>query len=298
MPPKTSVQPLRYASLWQSLGILLLATIALGSLAPVSFESPGFTIPHFDKVLHFTAYALLTAWYLVAFPGRHARVTIPLLIFCMGVMIEWLQGLTGYRTASLADAAADLGGILLAAWLMTRPLQQALLMIEKQLPGAGATAQPASRRRGSSRRRLRHLALWQIIGVHLAIGVMLTAFMPIELDRIPLKHSDKILHLLTYGILTAWFLLVFPGRKRRLLIPAAMITLSISVELMQGITYFGGDPSLFDALADLAGILLACAVVITPLKSTLLRLEHLFRRPGRRSRRHFRTASAAIPSSR
>lgn len=254
--------------------MMLLAAIALGSLAPVSFSLPGPTIQHFDKVLHFCAYALLTAWYLVVFPGRYTFIAIPVLMLAIGISIEWLQGLTGYRDASVADALANMGGILVASWLIAPLLQRMLLHIE-QLSGAA----PGNIPNKPPSPQLRHRALWQILGMHIALAVLISAFMPIEVERIPVTHIDKLLHFSVYGALTAWFLLVFPHRKIRILTPVVMIILSISVELMQGLTSFGGEPSLYDAMADTLGILFACLLVISPLKQTLLQLERLFFRP-------------------
>ncbi len=270
------------------MAISLFAAVVLGSLAPISFHSAGSSIPHFDKLLHFTAYALLTAGYLAIFPGKMARVAIPLFMFAVGVGIEWLQGMTGYRSASLADAGADLLGILLGARLLVTPVKNIMILIENQWTGHV----PASTKKRRRRRKLRYLALWQIIGLHFAIMVLLTAFLPIELDQTDIPHIDKIVHFLVWGTLTAWFLLVFPGRKRGVLIAAAMLGLSITLESMQGLTPYGGDPSLFDVLADLAGICVAGMFIYSPLKRLLLRIERKFS-PARYRRRRTRVVSAA-----
>ncbi len=287
MPPTpTSLTP-RFPLFWQFMAIGLFAAVVLGSLAPISFHTGG-SIPHFDKLLHFTAYALLTAGYLAIFPAKMARIGIPLFMFAVGVGIEWLQGMTGYRSASLADAGADLLGILLAARLLVTPVKNIMILIENQWTGHV----PASTKKRRRRRKLRYLALWQIIGLHLAIMVLLTAFLPIELDQTRIPHLDKILHFLVWGTLTAWFLLVFPGRKRGALIAAAMLGLSITLESMQGLTPFGGDPSLFDVLADLVGICVAGILIFSPLKRLLLRIERKLS-PARYRRRRARMVSAS-----
>jgi len=271
---------------WQCTAIALFAMVVLGSLAPISFHSAA-SIPHFDKLLHFTAYALLTASYLAIFPGRLARIGVPVFMLGVGVGIEWLQGMTGYRSASLADAGADLLGILLAAKLLVLPLKNLMILIEEPWTRHRPTAQ---RKRRS--RRLRHLALWQIIGLHLAIMVLLTAFLPIELDQTGIPHIDKIVHFLVWGTLTAWFFLVFPGRKRGALIAAAMLGLSITLESMQGLTRFGGEPSLFDVLADLLGIFVAGMIIYSPLRRLLLRIERKLS-PAKHRRRRSATVSAS-----
>ena len=269
-----------YPTLWQMLGALLFAIVALGSLAPISLAVPGPSLPHMDKIMHMAAYALLTAWYLAISPGRTARVFVPLMLLAAGLAIEWLQGMTGYRTASLADAWANLAGVIFGATLLVRPFRRVIMAIEYDY--IGVPQRPQRRRRS---KRLRHQALWQIVGAYLAITVLLTAFVPIELDLSTGNHVDKILHFLTYGTLTAWFLLAFPGRKRGLLIPAVMISLSISLETMQGMTRFGGDPSLFDVLADVVGIGVASMLVFSPLRHLLRRIERRLS-PARYRKRH------------
>ena len=280
---------LKYANLWQAMAVLILAAIAIGSLAPISLRLPGSPIPHFDKILHFCAYALLTGWYLAVFPGRYTRILIPSLALGFGVLLEWLQGMTGYRDASLGDAAADLGGILLASLLIVTPLQHGMAAFEQLFLGAPSAEKQSPRKRQS----LKHRGLWQIIGLHLAAALLISALTPIQLNDIPIPQIDKILHFVAYGTLTAWFLVVTRSRRFKILIPLAMLILSVSSELMQGITRFGGDPSVFDALADTAGILIASLIVISPLKQLLISLERLFH-PHSSHRRKRRSGSRRL----
>ncbi len=284
MPQLTN--PLEYLPFWRSAGAALLALLVIGSLTPVSLPSGGPSLPHLDKLIHFSAYALLTSWYLVVFPMPKARLLVPAGLLATGLGVEWLQGLTGYRQADLLDAAANLSGILLAP-LLAPSLHHLLCAIEQRFGGTPATP----------RRRLRRQGLWQVIGLHLAVMLIPIAFLPIELATIPIPHIDKALHFFTYGLLTAWLLLAFPGRTARIVVPLLMLSLSATVELMQGFTSYGGEPSLFDALADTAGILLASAVVISPLRHLLLKIEttsmpHSKRRSKRRKRHVSRPQAA------
>ncbi len=270
---------------WRGTGAALLALVTIGSLTPVSIPSLGTpAIPHLDKLIHFSAYALLAAWYLAVFPMPKARLLVPAALLTVGLGIEWLQGMTGYREADLIDAAANLSGILVAPLLVT-PLRRLLGRIESRL--GGNTPPP---------RRLRRQGLWQVIGLHLTVTLLPAAFLPIELASIPIPHLDKVLHFVVYGLLTAWLLVVFPGRLPRLLIPLLMLSLSITVELMQGFTPYGGDPSLLDALADTAGILLASAITMAPLRGLLLATENrLWPQRNKRQRRRS-TPRANTPS--
>ncbi|MGV6818770.1 MAG: VanZ family protein [Thiotrichales bacterium] len=277
---------LEFAFLWQALGVLLLGGIALGSLLPGSVMPAGFSLPHFDKLQHLLAYALLTAWYLVVFPGRYNVILVPLFALGLGVALEWLQGMTGYRESSGADVIADAGGILFATVFLVRPLQLMLVQVERAL---GAKASAGSPRR---RRRLRHRALWQIVGMHLAVALLITAFMPIQISSIGIPHIDKIVHFATYGGLTAWFLVVTRNHQIRVLILIGLLLLSISTEWLQGVTSFGGEPSVLDAAADAAGILLASFLAMAPLRRALLAVErYLLPGSAGSSRRRTRSAS-------
>lgn len=88
--------------------ILLLVLVMVLSLAPVS--QPDFS-PN-DKVNHFIAYGTLSFVGLFAFPRW---VWVILGLFCYGVLIEFLQGMTAYRFASGADVIANSLGLLLGA---------------------------------------------------------------------------------------------------------------------------------------------------------------------------------------
>lgn len=282
-----STDKLAYPYLWQGLAVILLAAIALGSLAPISIRNVGFSIPNIDKLQHLAAYALLTAWYRVVFPGRYNDVAIPAFVLGIGALLEWLQGMTGYRDASMGDMLANTIGTIIAAVFLTQPLLQGLLRIEKLFSGTRYTRK---------RRSLRYRAIWQIIGMHLAVVLLISAFTPLELGGIGIPHIDKIIHFFTYGGLTAWFLLVTRIMQAKLLIILAMCVLSISVEMLQGLTRFGGEPSALDAAADAAGILLATLFIISPLRKLLVGLERLFRPKNTLRRRRARHSIASRPN--
>jgi len=101
---------LLYRRWWLAGGFLLLITILILSLMPLS----GFveTPPYSDKVLHGLTFAILMLWFSGLVHARHyRRLFMSLLIY--GVVIEMLQSLTGYRTMELADFLADAIGLLL-----------------------------------------------------------------------------------------------------------------------------------------------------------------------------------------
>lgn len=98
---------------WLRRGLLAFWTLAiwLGSLWPLT----GPVAPGGDKLQHFAGYgvlALLAMW--------NAGRPLPVWLCCtlMGVVIEFLQGLSGYRAFELADMVANGAGALAGVLLM------------------------------------------------------------------------------------------------------------------------------------------------------------------------------------
>jgi|SRR6185503_5557044 len=114
------VRAARAAQLWLGVGVALVALVVWGSLTPTP---PDIEIPidHFDKVEHFGAYLLMTAWFAAAFPRRWLVVAICFAI--VGGVIEILQMFTG-RDAEWLDWAADCAGAAAALWFPVRWLSQ------------------------------------------------------------------------------------------------------------------------------------------------------------------------------
>lgn len=292
MNPPTSQASVSYPVLWQLVGVILLATIILGSLLPISIGQPTNTLPHLDKIVHFSAWGLLSGWYLAVIPRRRNNWLIPLFLFALSLWIEWLQGITGYREASLADGVANLAGITFGSLVIAAPLRGILSSLENSL----IALKPFGRRSRTTPPLYRR-GLWQLIGLHLLIALLISAFTPIELASIPIPHIDKILHFTVYGAVTAWLLVVFPSSMARIAIPLGMLILSCSTELMQGFTTSGGEPSVFDALADTAGILAAGLLTYAPV-GKLLRIIEKYTMPApKRRRRRRRTDQPRTSSS-
>ncbi|HSN17618.1 MAG TPA: VanZ family protein [Gammaproteobacteria bacterium] len=97
---------------WLAVGVLLLALIVWGSLAP-SVPDLGVPIPQFDKIEHICAYLLLTTWFSAAYPKRWLWIAVGFAVF--GGLIEILQGYTG-RDPDWFDWFADCIGAGLGAW--------------------------------------------------------------------------------------------------------------------------------------------------------------------------------------
>lgn len=85
--------------------VLVLLFMPLGGL-------PGADSAYLDKLVHALLFLALTGAALRVWPHAGGRLFFALC--CLGVVTELLQGLTGWRTASAADALADMAGVLLA----------------------------------------------------------------------------------------------------------------------------------------------------------------------------------------
>jgi len=75
--------------------------------------TPFFHFQHADKVLHASAFFVLSFLLNRASSSMAKRVRNMLSLLLFGILIEILQSFTGYREVSAADVLADLVGILL-----------------------------------------------------------------------------------------------------------------------------------------------------------------------------------------
>jgi glycopeptide antibiotics resistance protein len=72
-----------------------------------------------DKFGRLVAYLSLMLWFANIYPGRKQRISLSLAFFAMGAILEFLQGLSGYRTFQYSDIVANSMGILFG-WLLTK----------------------------------------------------------------------------------------------------------------------------------------------------------------------------------
>lgn len=95
------------------------ATLFVLTHVPVAIESP---VRHFDKIVHFLAYAGLGAGMIVVLPSAWRRSVLGLLLViaaaCLyGVVDEVIQGFVPGRTADVVDWCADAAGASVGATL-------------------------------------------------------------------------------------------------------------------------------------------------------------------------------------
>lgn len=104
------MSPLRFRSVWLAVGSVLVAVVAYLSLTPDPLEAGRF---HGVKVGHLIAYATLMLWFAQIFRSTPGRIAVGLLLTFLGVVLEYLQGTTGYRSFAHADMRDNALGVVL-----------------------------------------------------------------------------------------------------------------------------------------------------------------------------------------
>ncbi|MCK9199650.1 MAG: VanZ family protein [Gallionella sp.] len=102
---------------WLALGWLWVATVVYLSLAPSPPEPVH--IQGIDKLEHALAYCLLMLWFCQVYVRRTQRLFAAVLLIALGMIVELLQGMTGYRYFEYADMLANATGVMLG-WVWSR----------------------------------------------------------------------------------------------------------------------------------------------------------------------------------
>jgi VanZ family protein len=128
---KDSVQlnppTLRYRRIWLLLAWGMVVSVVVLSLVPVEVDLGEGR----DKIAHFLAYGSLSLGFGMLFGGRARQLGIALAFAAMGVALEFLQGLTDYRTFEIADMIVNAIGAALGWGLAQTPLRNGLEWVER-----------------------------------------------------------------------------------------------------------------------------------------------------------------------
>ena len=100
--------------LWLALGWAGVLIVIYLSLVPSSPEP--FQVKYSDKIEHALAYGSLMLWFCQDYQRLAQRALVAVLLVALGISIEFLQGLTGYRSCELGDMLANTTGVLIG-WL-------------------------------------------------------------------------------------------------------------------------------------------------------------------------------------
>ncbi|SMF94794.1 hypothetical protein SAMN02949497_2129 [Methylomagnum ishizawai] len=112
---------LNYTRLWQAMAWGMVLAVAWLSLIPHPPQPPA--LLGWDKAQHLLAYASLMFWFRQVFAGRGRW---PVFLLVLGITLECLQGLGGFRTFDPADMVANTAGVGAGLWLAGTPLGKSL----------------------------------------------------------------------------------------------------------------------------------------------------------------------------
>ena len=102
---------------WFALGVLWIAVVVYLSLIPNPPETVRF--PGVDKLQHALAYGLLMLWFCQMYVHRQQRLVVTALLIALGIAVEFLQEMTGYRYFEFTDMLANAVGVMLG-WMWAR----------------------------------------------------------------------------------------------------------------------------------------------------------------------------------
>ena len=95
---------------------------------PVNFQ-------YSDYLEHALAYALLMLWFCQIYQKQAHRIRLALCLIALGVSMEFLQRMTGYRYFEYMDMLANSAGVLLGWALAKSGLGRVGAMLEIKLHG-------------------------------------------------------------------------------------------------------------------------------------------------------------------
>jgi VanZ family protein len=116
----------RHRRIWLLLGWGMVLTVVVLSLIPLDLDLQE----NRDKLAHSLAYCALSFWFGMLFEGRGRQLLAALGFAAMGVAIEFLQGMTDYRTFDVFDMVANAVGAALGFGLAQTRLRNALGWVE------------------------------------------------------------------------------------------------------------------------------------------------------------------------
>lgn len=108
------IRPTHYRYLF----FIALIVASIGLLVDLGLPPSPDTIPHKDKAVHFGMFVVITWFGLQGYASHIKRIIVGLALY--GIATELAQGLTSYRSASVADWLFDVIGIGVAFWLWQR----------------------------------------------------------------------------------------------------------------------------------------------------------------------------------
>ncbi len=127
---KDAQSELHLRPLWFGLAYAQLLVVTVLSLTPVVPNIGGS-----DKLGHFLAYAVLSLAFSLIIRQRTSLWWVLFGLIAFGILMEYLQGLTGYRYADPEDALANSIGVVFGLLFHFSPLRRVLLKVDAYLHG-------------------------------------------------------------------------------------------------------------------------------------------------------------------
>jgi VanZ family protein len=118
-----------FKSIWLTIAWGLVLLVVYLSLTPHPPEPVSFD--NADKLEHALAYAALSFWFCHIYRSASSRLIVIAALVGLGVVLEFVQGWTGYRTFDVMDMLADSAGVLLGRMLVLTPLIRVVAVIER-----------------------------------------------------------------------------------------------------------------------------------------------------------------------
>ena len=125
----TLQQVYRFRRLWLVIGWAMVVSVLVLSLIPLSVDlSEGK-----DKVSHFIAYGSLMFWFGLLYRGLRRETIVAIGFVAMGITVEYLQGMTGYRSFDVNDMVANAIGVAMGWAVVQTPLRRLLHWVEARV---------------------------------------------------------------------------------------------------------------------------------------------------------------------
>ncbi|GAB2651078.1 VanZ family protein [Arenimonas aestuarii] len=127
------LRPFRFPGVWLGLWVLgWVLCIVLSLMPAVDLPGPA----HSDKLGHFLAYFVLSAWAVWTFRARRAHLLAAVALVALGIAMEIAQAtLTRVRLGDVRDVLANTLGVAAGLSLTLTPLQRLLERVDCRLFG-------------------------------------------------------------------------------------------------------------------------------------------------------------------
>lgn len=123
---------------------------------------------------------------------------------------------------------------------------------------------------------LRHPRLWLVSGWIMVVLAVIASIMPLT-EMPKMGVSDKVEHVVAYGVLSLWFAGIYP-KSRYPMIGVALLVMGIVIEGLQGSMNLGRQADMRDVYANTLGIVCGLALALIWLGGWAQRVEALTRK--------------------